>query len=107
MSRRPKPAALHGELVIHCPRRHVLAAFVLQPNGRDIYRLGAPLADGPSPRVPMNVGGKQTFKCPACRHAGRSPDYQLAWDTLTSALAAAAADTRRQSHVLTIGGTLC
>jgi hypothetical protein len=109
VSRRPKTAALHGELVIRCPRRHVLGAFVLQPNGRDIYRLDAPLADGaPRPLVPMNVGEKQTFRCPACRHAGRLPDYQLSWDTLTGALKEAVADTQQNSHVLTIGGpTLC
>ncbi|MGH3968123.1 MAG: hypothetical protein ACRET2_05305 [Steroidobacteraceae bacterium] len=62
-----------------------------------------PLRDGQesqSERIPS--GQKVTARCPACRDAGRQPDYQASWTTVERELAIAR-NTRCERRTITIG----
>jgi hypothetical protein len=107
MSRRKHPNAAphvtYGQLELRCPHGHPLGALVVTAMG-SAYRLERPLADGKDVAAePLVTGEKVKVLCPACRAAGRRPDYQAAWAVVEEHLADEQRDTRSDRAVLVLG----
>lgn len=102
MSRRVRREAVNfAEVVLKCPHGHSLCSVVATDSG--IWRLNAPLRDGQSSASErVTTGEKIKARCPACRAAGRQPDYQASWGAVAAELAIAR-DTRCERRVLEIG----
>jgi hypothetical protein len=89
MSRRKRNDPLNfREVILECPHGHQLCSLVQTSTG-GLYRDNSGI----------EPGEKIKALCPACREAGRYPDYQAAWETIDTALKAAW-DTRHERRVL-------
>jgi len=102
MSRRKvRPHATFGQLVIECPHGHVVGAVIMSRSG-DLYRLERPLTDNAptAPLVPLIADDKIKVLCPACRDAGRFPDYQASLAVVQERLNQQRDDVRSEHAVL-------
>lgn len=97
------PHVTYGQVKIQCPHGHPLGALLVTVMG-SVYRLERTLADGkPVDAKQLVAGEKVKVRCPACRAAGRRPDYQAAWTTVAEHLAKEQRDTRSDRAVLILG----
>jgi hypothetical protein len=107
MSRRKQRAALHAELILQCPHGHELGSIVATRTSGP-HRLDEPLRDRKdSPFRPLVIGEKIKALCPACKEAGRHPDYQASWETVQKEITAGLGDTQSEQRILKLGPPLC
>lgn len=102
MSRRKaRPHSLFGQLVLECPHGHNVGAVILSRTGQ-LYRLEHPLsASTPTAEMlPLATDDKIKVRCPACRDAGRFPDYQASLDVVKARLSAQRDDANSEHAVL-------
>lgn len=102
MSRRKvRPHATFGQLVLKCPHGHTVGAVLMSRHG-DLYRLEHPLTDKipTAEMLPLVTDEKLKVQCPACREAGRFPDYQASLSVVRERLEAQRADVRCEHAVL-------
>lgn len=105
MSRRKvRPHATFGQLILECPHGHPVGAIIKSLRG-DLYRLDRPITDKtPSgDMLPLLTEDKVKVQCPACRDAGRFPDYQASMAVVQEHLDAQHADPYSEHAVLRLG----